>query len=282
MHLVLLTLALAAPVGATPMLPRMKAEPGVMMSPRLKAETEVSWEKVCASYKDVPIPQRHQPTNVMTGCSSEKLYYGIGIPRDPELARQCAYQERASGGPVIGGAGVLMMIYANGFGVARDKALALRFACELHGAEAEMKARIEHLLAFEGDDFDLCQDITSGYMAGFCSQYDKDIADLKRQERQQKATDGITGANKVLLNKLLVASRDFIETRIRNEVDLSGTLRAAMMINEETNLEEDFLQMLERYKKGNPNRYTRKDLIDREARMEAALLEHSTSGWAKG
>jgi hypothetical protein len=295
MRVVLLALSLATPALSQSPSPKLKPETAQDMAPRLKPETthvvtpriqgvapvsttpvpkesrRLDWESVCARYRDIPIPEGDEPTTELKDCSSEDLYFGIGVAQNPDLARQCAYQERKSGGPVYGGAGVLAMIYANGIGVKRNKDLALRFACEINGAPAEMEGRIKHLLSFEGNDFDLCQDITSGYMIGFCNAHEKKLTDVKRQERLQKVVKTVTGPDKVLLDKLQAASREFIEVRIRNEVDLSGTWAAARMINEETVLEEDFLQMLERYGQGNPNRYTAQDLISREKKMQAAL-----------
>ena len=76
-------------------------------------------------------------------CNAEALYYGIGMPADPVKARQCALIEEDAGkaSPYdagrFGGTAMLMTIYANGVGAARDLDLATALACRVDGAAAE-------------------------------------------------------------------------------------------------------------------------------------------------
>lgn len=66
------------------------------------------------------------------------------------------------------------MIYASGKGAQRNLDLALKFACEMATiASAEKAGRVAHLEKLKaegwtGSNFDVCDDITSGYMSGFC------------------------------------------------------------------------------------------------------------------
>ena len=66
---------------------------------------------ICRSLKGLSLPATDGPdraaAEALKGCSSEKLYYGIGMPPDPERARQCAYLERTArdGGGFSGGGG---------------------------------------------------------------------------------------------------------------------------------------------------------------------------------
>jgi hypothetical protein len=65
------------------------------------------------------------------------------MPVDFERARKCAFT-RAEPSPdgVMGGAEILIMVYANGQGVPKNFELALRFACTLGGAGAEISGRL--------------------------------------------------------------------------------------------------------------------------------------------
>ena len=69
-----------------------------------------------------------------------------------------------------------MMLYANGYGVARDTSRAIHYACRLDTAKAEMEARVAYLasgaLAHDDQPFDLCDHITSGRMGGVCAAID--------------------------------------------------------------------------------------------------------------
>ena len=76
---------------------------------------------------------------------------------------------------------MLTVLYANGDGVERNIPLALRFACEQGWAPAEFEGRVKHLESFNfvkpspRGQFSFCDDITSGFMQGFCAAYDSEI-----------------------------------------------------------------------------------------------------------
>lgn len=111
------------------------------------------WLAACARYRDTPLTPEVsaiKPLNLTEDtpklklCSSAASYYGLGAPVDYAEARRCAALERLEavdpwagvGKPnpldvlEISGPEMLTMIYANGNGVARNTALAMRFACE--------------------------------------------------------------------------------------------------------------------------------------------------------
>ena len=140
----------------------------------------------------------------LSDCSSASLYYGIGIQADPVRARQCALLETqgpdGNDGPFMG-IGVLMMIYANGRGAARDLDLATSLACRIDGAPFEVHSRVKHLQKLKadhwnGDNFNYCADITSGIAGGLCAV--RDAADHLQQ------TDG---ANPEVIDAVLARAR---------------------------------------------------------------------------
>lgn len=185
----------------------------------------------------------------LTDCDAAALYYGIGVPVDFERARRCAFvdAERA-GGAVIGGAEISMMVYANGRGVPADLDLAIHFACAVGGAPAELEARVRTLWRAKRAGkleaaFDVCDHVTSGAMAGHCAAQQERLAAVERAARKQKLAAHLPAAP---LTRLEAAAAAYFRTRADREVDLSGTLRAALSIAERARLEDTFVTALER------------------------------------
>jgi hypothetical protein len=179
-------------------------------------------------------------------CDAEALYYGIGRPRDYLQARKCAYAQLDGDAPIFGGPGILMMIYANGAGVPRNYDLAAGFACDVGGAPAELEGRLGAIDDMRRGsatkpELDLCDHATSGFMGGACAGHQERIASVWRRAKKAKA---IASLPKPELDALERAAKAFFEARTRNEVDLSGTLRAASMFEEQAKLEDAYVSAL--------------------------------------
>ncbi|QWV94670.1 DUF1311 domain-containing protein [Geomonas oryzisoli] len=233
------------------------------------------WEGVCKKVEKMQLPVKDRPdaeaAKSLDKCESANLYYGFDITPDPTKARHCAYLEIDRGDDIVfGGSAILMMIYANGNGVKKNPDFAIKFACKLDGAPAEMEYRIQHLLDLKktkgGKAFDLCDDITSGYMQGHCAGREQRFADAKRKRN----LDGILakwGEKDKQEFALLKQSFDkFSEAHVRNEVDTTGTARAALQIEEESTLSKEFVNAVVQFEKGKLPRYTHAEFIntDRE------------------
>jgi uncharacterized protein YecT (DUF1311 family) len=216
-------------------------------------------EAACRRVEAVSVPPNHRPdartAATLAGCQSEALYYGIGKPPDPERARQCAYLELDAGDQLVfGGSAMLMTIYANGVGAPRNLELAMKFACKVEGAPAEESGRLEHLAKLQrerwtGTNFHLCDDITSGFMGGHCAAHDQRKKQRARQGKQLALLAGFGPADRATYDKLRAAADKYFEARTQNEVDLSGTARAALQIEEQAALEKSFLAALEQLEK---------------------------------
>lgn len=184
------------------------------------------------------------------GCDSEALYYGMGVSADPGAARKCAFAELAAGDfHEFGGSRVLMMVYANGAGVTRDLDVAIAIACEMEAAPAERVGRVSHLLRMKASDdpgrFDLCDDITSGYMQGFCARNAARSAAVEGARRLGAAAARVPDRARPAFQNLRAAAEGFFSARASNEVDLSGTGRAAFVIEEQMRLEREFIDAVE-------------------------------------
>lgn len=210
-------------------------------------------QAVCARAAKTEIPAKDMPNRSelasLADCDSEALYYGLESASDFVQARRCAYAESTRGKDfVLGGPVILMMIYANGLGVAANRDLALRFVCESGGADAELEARISRVL--RGDQrekldppLDICDDITSGYMMGVCAAHEERIDSIARNVRRSSVTAGFP---RIELERVTRSASAYFDTRARNEIDLSGTGRAMFQFQEKARLEDELVNMLDR------------------------------------
>jgi hypothetical protein len=192
----------------------------------------------------------------LKGCNSEALYYGIGMGRDSVKARKCAYVEIASKEePVFGGALLLMVIYGTGDGAALNTDLAIHLACENSHADAEKDARVQFLLERKSDPakanapFDICDHITSGFMSGHCAAHSQRIASVARAKRLAVAETLVRALAEPEYAALQKARDVFFKAREENEVDLSGSARAAFMVEERACLDVGFVEALEKLAK---------------------------------
>jgi hypothetical protein len=140
-----------------------------------------------------------------------------------------------------------MMLYANGRGVPRNLELALRFACESDGAPFEIDSAVTTLTDARAGAglkavLDVCDFTTSGYRAGFCAARDERLAAVQRDARKAKAVVGLPAREVLVLERV---AKKFIESHGSNEVDNSGTFRAAQQIAEEARLADEYVAMLE-------------------------------------
>ncbi len=237
------------------------------------------YESVCARVKSLPLPAADKPTAseklALANCDSSDLYFGLTHPRDPVKARKCAYIEYgAKNEPVIGGRTMLMMIYANGVGGARNLDTALKFACEIEGAPAEMSGRIHHLTDMRkqhwtGSDFSVCDDITSGYMMGFCAHLQSRLDSRARNARFAALIGKWNDAEKAAYQILDKVVNEFVEAKSLNEVDMTGTARAALQIGEESTLRNEYLAALQSFDAGKLPRFTPADFTKADAELNA-------------
>jgi len=225
------------------------------------AQAQSPTPAACAAPQHTAVPPADTPDlrtqKTLQACDAEALYYGFGQRPDFTQARQCAYLQRAkndnSSGP-FQGAAILSMIYANGQGVPRNYPLALKFACEAGGAPAEVASRTQHLATLargtSQSEFDFCDDITSGYMEGFCAQRDARFRNAKRSQQLGELIYHWSAAKRKAFGELQSAAQHFFEVRAEAEVDLSGSGRAAFEIEERGKLNDDFTAALDQFERG--------------------------------
>jgi uncharacterized protein YecT (DUF1311 family) len=250
----------------------------------------------CESLKSLSLPDEDAPPASMAaslkGCSSEDLYFGIEVRKDPVRARQCAYVERQdpdNGWPnLFAGTGMLMTIYANGIGAPRNFDIAMKFACELNGAPAEEEGWIAHLQKlkkenWQGQDFSPCDDITSGAAMGFCEAHDVKLADAARKAKLSGITAHWPSAERKAFAALEKTKNAYAAAVAENEVDMSGTARGALSIAAREAENEQFLATLEKVVNGDLPSVSPSDLAETDNKLNALYSKiqkrKDTSDW---
>jgi len=238
----------AARPDAAPLAAGSAAPSSVAIAPAPEALPSV--EAACQRFASTPVPEADLASEraVLAGCDAEASYYGIDIPIDRQRARLCALGEKRPGGlPALVNPAISMMIYANGFGVPENYDLALRFACQVGGAPAELGGRVSRLWAARAGEkwsapFDQCDDATSGVMTGYCADLRERIAVAARKAHLRAAAVGLPPRE---LEALQRAAQRYFEARSTKEVDRSGSQASSLVISERALLEEGFVQALD-------------------------------------
>ncbi len=253
--------------------------------------------KLCAQAEARPVtpPVLHGPLTdtQLTGCNERSLYYGLSGKPDFPAALQCGWYQYAhpqtTQGNMFYGPGVLAMLYANGDGVTRDYDMALRFACENPwAAPAELEGRITHLEAMKAGrspgHFDLCDDATSGLSEGACEAITAGKQTTGREAKISALSSQLPPSAQAQFSGLQAAERAFELARSANEVDLSGTGRAAFQIAEEQKLSDQFLINLQRFGRKDIPAATTQDLASLDAQLNNVFqqLMHTPAGAWQG
>jgi uncharacterized protein YecT (DUF1311 family) len=206
-----------------------------------KADIETEYKKKCSAVENIGPPPEDfadQKLVALTDCDVDDLYYGFTAAPDYVKARYCAGAENR--------VDILTMLYANGYGVKKNLDIAMHYACAFEGAPAELDLRLKHLERLktlkENEPFNICDDLTSGAMMGYCASLASRREDVKKQKVVDSFISTLTPQEKLAFEKLYDAFKTYQEKRTRGEVDISGTARAAMIIGEEEDLKDRFIK----------------------------------------
>ena len=247
--------------------------------------------RICQAHAGLAPPAADLPSPSaragLKSCDSQTLYYGIGRSQDVVRARQCAFIEAGSkDASPLGGNVLLAAVYANGDGVPRNLDLAIHFACAdgpEGAAPMEILSRIEFLEAqkekgAEFERYDACDHATSGYLGGFCSSRAQDLGDVERKKKIA-ALVGAWPATARAAYPAFAKEEEAYVLAHTGEVDLSGTARASMVIEDETELRDKDLDLLQRL--GQPQGFsaTPAQLAAADQRLNAAYRKAMTGPW---
>lgn len=234
-----------------------------------KSYSNEDWYKQCMQVKDIEPLKKDLPSpsdqSTSSKCDSIDLYYSTKSTSHPteedwRKVRNCAFVDKEE--PVYGSL-VLMMIYANGYGVPRNPKLAIKYACEWRGTEGEMISRIPHIAEMSGSDtIDMCDDATGGVFLQVCSGIDREQKEKVRNAWLSAFTEKLNEQQKSAFDKLRIAVKDFATSHSDGEVDTSGTAYVTE-IDEAYSEELDlFVTDLRNYENGKTPKYTSEQFLE--------------------
>jgi uncharacterized protein YecT (DUF1311 family) len=203
--------------------------------------TDEAWYRQCMRVEHAVAPAAATATAPGATCDASALYYrkrsqAVTSPAEWETVRECALAR--------GDNAVLMMLYANGFGVPRDTDIALHYACSLDfAAKAEMEGRVAHLAGGlpAGAVFDQCDDITSGRMMSVCAAIRESLAGRVRTARLDRVARTLPASALPAFTQLRAAA-DAYASAASAEVDTQGTAAPSLAIEHEGRLREQFMR----------------------------------------
>ncbi len=235
-------------------------------------------KQICRTFIHATPPEGDRPDKkgleTLQECDAESLYYGIDQPADPVAARACAFARED--GPFTG-AVMLMTIYANGVGAKRNLDVAIALACTtLDDSAAAIDGRVKHLYRlrqqnWQGNDFSWCDDVTSGVAQGQCAMHDERVGQEQRDTQLATLADAWrTGPSADRFRLLQASVEAFIDRRTGEEIERSGTAQLAMVVGEESQLRQQFVNDLKGFVDGKPPCAGAERDRDADARLNAA------------
>jgi uncharacterized protein YecT (DUF1311 family) len=190
------------------------------------------WQQQCQRVVGFK-PRAQDLARVPSGerCDAAELYYDTrnqpaSGERDWQKVRACAFQAND--------AAVLMMLYANGEGVAPNLNLATKYACRIDSPAAEMKGRLAHLrrrAAASASGFDVCDDVTSGERLGLCAALRERRREQQRSAQLAAATRHWSEKEQLGFEMASKALHYFAQSRYDHETDLSGNFNRTLQID---------------------------------------------------
>lgn len=250
------------------------------------AQTQISdpgAKKMCAAVKDVELPAPDHPTpaeeKALAKCVSADLYFGFGQTADPVKARKCAYAEMdRNDKALIGGKAILMMVYANGNGAARNFDAAMKLACSLGGAPGDDAGRVYQLDRLKkqnwaGNNFSVCDHSSGQEMYEQCAILGERFDKIERDQKFKELTAAWKPAEKKAFQTFMQEANRFFEVQAKNGVNLEGTFE----IQEEVFFKNNLLSSLQALERGELPNYTAEEFQRAEA-AEKAAYERTQTG----
>jgi Lysozyme inhibitor LprI len=213
--------------------------------------------KICSDVDTTPLPGADRPAadeiDSLTGCKSEDLYFGFGAQPDFVKARKCAYLEMDLGQKrqPFGGKTILMMIYANGRGTARNYDVALKLACDVPGSPGDIAGRVRELERYKrsnwtGQGFSVCDHSSDAYMYEQCALLGYRFDHAEREKRLDGVAAKLNLQQKTAFEALRKSAAAFFEVQAAKGQDLSGTVK----VHELGFMEGTFISSLEGLEQG--------------------------------
>lgn len=256
-----------------------------------KFDTNAEWYQQCLKVKDTKPPSTDIPTEPLVSSLKNRdptsLYYNtyFDAKHNPQFNSSDWHKVRACAFVKNDGQ-VLMMLYANGFGINQNLNLAVKYACE-DETPLEIPGRVEHLTKVkehspnERDigDFDVCDDATAGPSLGRCSAIEEQQNEMARNLRLAGISSKWKSAQITALGMLKVSLDSFAFAHANLENDAGGSFRAASVNSAITAGRDSFLEDIEQFEQGSLPKFTKADFdaLDKELNQIYQQLMHTTA-----
>lgn len=213
--------------------------------------------------RDLPSPADRARLH---GCDASALYYGLDVPTNLKDARLCAFmemdEERAAW--PFQGAGMLMMIYFNGDGVARNRALAKQYACALRDYQNadELIGQLDAAAASR-KRFDACEAAYEYNSFNVCDMLHEDLRRRAVKDQERQLVAGWSAVRRDAFPALKKAAEMYTQARTPvDAVDPRGS--TAAQLRYQADFEAEFVEVLKAFDGGAGFSATDLDERDRE------------------
>lgn len=236
------------------------------------AQQETNSENECARVKNLEPPKADRPSKALldsvAGCDAEALYYEAA--HDPKASQQDWNKVRACASATSDDR-VMMMLYANGYGVKRNYDLAIKYACGMEGDSA-LEVIVGDLAELNSSgkkpvgSFDVCTYAAVPMEQGVCLSRNHDYEGKSRERQLDELGGRLNPAQKGLLAKLRQAMLAYSSARGNEETDQSGSNRYTSSVLGEEATEAQFMEEISQLEKGNFPAYTQQQFesLDKE------------------
>ncbi|MDD3183273.1 MAG: DUF1311 domain-containing protein, partial [Alphaproteobacteria bacterium] len=116
---------------------------------------------------------------------------------------------------------------------------------------------------------DLCDDVTSGFMMGFCAAIESDVKEDQRQTQTARMISAWPFEQQTAFTKLNEVAQNYFNAHASEEMDLSGSGRAAFEIEEENVMKVKFMDAIKTFESGKVPSSSSEDFVnaDRELNL---------------
>lgn len=233
-------------------------------------DQQSDWYRQCIQVKDRQPPVPAAPVAAGVRCQPGAYYLKLDqaatSQSEWDLVRSCAVSADDTT--------VLSMLYANGFGVERDTALATKYACSTGAALAEMRGRVKHLANLQpGSRYDQCDDITSGMMGGVCAQIAAGRAARTSKRFLARLRRSLPPSQQAPFDALVAANEAFAQARADNEIEMAGTGAAGFAIEAAAREKEWLREHIAAFEKGRFDLPNAAPFADDDAQLNQAYAQ---------
>jgi uncharacterized protein YecT (DUF1311 family) len=231
-----------------------------------KGSPHGNWSQQCQQVRYQRPPSDDLPRSTGSSrCDATRLYYDTqakDAPRDGDwqAVRNCAFRNNDNA--------VLMMLYANGYGVAPNLGLAMKYACSTDSSPIELKNRLARLTQRNSrEPFDQCDNITAGPKMALCAQVRERQGEKLRSGELAGVVKGWTQKEQLGYEMARQAGRFFAQHRRDFETDLGGPARARLQADVAAAEYDRFASDIEDFEQGKVPRYSEAEFAALEEKM---------------